>query len=176
MERPRHEFPRHRTAVAKASARDRVTRGQLLRGAAAGLTAISLTPLLTACATPPPPTSGQAPSSPQASAETPRSGGTLKIISSPASSSPNLMSTVEVANGVQYTIAQPIFDALFLIDDEGNITPRLATPTVAEDGRSITLALRKGVKFHDGTDFDAESVQYHIKNMKYGAFRFSSIA
>lgn len=34
--------------------------------------------------------------------------------------------------------------------------------TVAPDDRSITLHLREGVTFHDGTPFDAEAVQYNL--------------
>jgi peptide/nickel transport system substrate-binding protein len=47
------------------------------------------------------------------------------------------------------------------------IEPSLATSwEVAEDGKSATFHLREGVKFHDGTPFDAEAVKYSLERTK----------
>src|SRR5215471_14168634 len=47
--------------------------------------------------------------------------------------------------------------------DTVKIAPRLAEKwTIAPDGKSITLTLRKNVKFHDGSALDAEAVKYSI--------------
>ena len=44
--------------------------------------------------------------------------------------------------------------------------PVLATDwTVAPDNKSITFNLRKGVKFHDGTDFNAQAVKWNMERM-----------
>nr|WP_312578063.1 nickel ABC transporter substrate-binding protein [Sedimentibacter sp.] len=49
--------------------------------------------------------------------------------------------------------------------DEGEIKPLLAeTWEFNEDGTQLTLHLKQGVKFHDGTDFNAEAVK---KNLDY---------
>ncbi|MBI2848120.1 MAG: hypothetical protein HYX83_02995 [Chloroflexi bacterium] len=41
--------------------------------------------------------------------------------------------------------------------------PLLATSwEIAPDGKSITFILRRGVKFHDGTDFNAQAVKYNF--------------
>ena len=55
-------------------------------------------------------------------------------------------------------------DKLVDIDPDLNIVPQLATEwTVAEDGMSMTMMLREGVTFHDGSPFDAEAVKANIE-------------
>ena len=44
-----------------------------------------------------------------------------------------------------------MFNRLLAIADDGEISPDLATSwEVSADGKTYTLKLRKGVKFHDG--------------------------
>ena len=60
---------------------------------------------------------------------------------------------------VQYTT----METLLRVDKTGAPTSGLATEwKVAEDSSSITLELRKGVKFHDGTIFDADAVKWNL--------------
>ncbi len=71
-------------------------------------------------------------------------------------------------------------DTILKGDNNGNIFPNLATQwVVAPDLSSITLTLRKGVKFHDGSDWNATSAKWNIDIMidaKLGDYiNFSSV-
>jgi len=67
-----------------------------------------------------------------------------------------------IPGGLQ--VAAPCIETLLRLDEGGNPVPWLATAwEVDADALTITLTLRKGVKFHDGTDFNAEAVKYNIE-------------
>lgn len=58
-------------------------------------------------------------------------------------------------------------DKLFDIDTSAAIVPQLATGyTVSEDGMTVTIDIRQGVTFHDGTPMDAEAVRYSLDRAK----------
>jgi peptide/nickel transport system substrate-binding protein len=105
----------------------------------------------------------------------PQYGGVLKIIDRVGP--PSLVATVDIKSGAQYgTTRHTIMDHLFRYDVEGNMTPELVEEfDISKDGKIMTWKLRKGVKFHDGTEFNAKAVEYHFRNMKYGARRFANI-
>ena len=55
------------------------------------------------------------------------------------------------------------------LDGEEELSPWLATSWESnEDGTEWTFNLREGVKFHDGTDFNAAAVKYTIESVKNG--------
>ena len=57
-----------------------------------------------------------------------------------------------------------VFDRLVHKDADGNYTPGLAESwEYLEDGYTLQLTLRQGVKFHDGSDFNAEDVAATIE-------------
>ena len=70
-------------------------------------------------------------------------------------------------------------DKLFDIDEKLNLVPQLAlSQAVSPDGKTVTIKLRPGVKFHDGEPFNAEAVKFNFErhlNMQ-GSFRKAEIA
>jgi len=86
------------------------------------------------------------------------------------------------ADGSQLTqrIARFVFEPLLICDVKENLQPWLANSwSISPDGKAVTLKLRKGVKFSDGTDFNAEAVKFNLeldlKNNINGAAVLKSI-
>jgi peptide/nickel transport system substrate-binding protein len=70
-------------------------------------------------------------------------------------------------------------DKLFDIDDKLNIVPQLALSSeISEDGKTVLLKLRSGVKFHDGVPMDAEAVKASLDRhmTMQGSFRKPELA
>ncbi|MGQ0848139.1 MAG: ABC transporter substrate-binding protein [Actinomycetota bacterium] len=62
-------------------------------------------------------------------------------------------------DGESLSACQQVVEPLLGYDLEGGVVPKLATDCVSNDDGSIwTCQLREGVKFHDGSDFDANDV------------------
>ena len=58
---------------------------------------------------------------------------------------------------------EPIVDKMLRVNKAGQLVPHLVESwKYAEDGLHLTLHARKGVKFHDGTDFNAEAVKWSL--------------
>jgi peptide/nickel transport system substrate-binding protein len=69
-----------------------------------------------------------------------------------------------------------IYEGLVEDGGEGKILPLLATSwDISEDGKTYTYHLREGVKFSDGTDFDADAVIFNLKRW-VGNDTFSALA
>ena len=95
----------------------------------------------------------------------PQTGGTLKIISTVL-----FTNIANPPNDVGAQIyAQPAVETLVTLDGQGNgqIIPDLATSwQYSSDFKSLTFNLRKGVKFHDGTDFNAQAAKFCLDMIK----------
>jgi peptide/nickel transport system substrate-binding protein len=76
-------------------------------------------------------------------------------------------------------IYEHMCEKLYEIDENLRIYPQLAAemPAFADGGRTVTIKLRRGVTFNDGTPMDAEAVRYSLDrhlNMK-GSSRRSEL-
>lgn len=65
-------------------------------------------------------------------------------------------------------VSMNIYETLVLYDQETEqIEPLLATTwETSEDDKTWTFTLQENVKFHDGTDFNADAVVYNFERMK----------
>ncbi|MBI4296400.1 MAG: ABC transporter substrate-binding protein [Chloroflexi bacterium] len=65
------------------------------------------------------------------------------------------------------TYLKTAHDTLLRLDEKGELAPWLATEwKFSPDNKSITLTLRRGVKFHDGTDFNAAAAKWNMELRK----------
>jgi peptide/nickel transport system substrate-binding protein len=65
--------------------------------------------------------------------------------------------------GVVVHASQPCLESLTEFDFEGNFVPGLTTAyEIAPDLKSVRFTLRKGVKFHDGTDWNAQAAKWNL--------------
>ena len=97
-------------------------------------------------------------------ADTPKKGGTLVMISSqvPRHFNPAVQSGIAtMAPGAH------IFATLVRSDADWNIKPYLATSwTTSADGLSVTFKLRTDAKFHDGKPVTSADVKFSIETQK----------
>jgi peptide/nickel transport system substrate-binding protein len=69
-------------------------------------------------------------------------------------------------------VFQAMCQKLYDVDEKAQVVPQLATalPTTSGDGRTVTIPLRPGVRFADGTAFDSAAVkatlQRHLTNAR----------
>ena len=94
------------------------------------------------------------------------SGGTVTFaLENDVSNLDPMLSGLFVDRNIHYAI----YDSLVRVDPKGNIIPWLAEKwTTSADGKAVTFNLRQGVKYHDGSVFDAASVKWNIERYKTG--------
>ena len=58
--------------------------------------------------------------------------------------------------------SKKVYEGLVTIDNDHKLVALLATEWKQIDPLTLEMTLRKGVKFHDGTDFNAEAVKINF--------------
>ncbi|WP_290886791.1 ABC transporter substrate-binding protein [Hoeflea sp.] len=76
---------------------------------------------------------------------------------------PNLDPTGGAAAAIDEVLYANVFEGLTRFGPDGAILPALAESwEISEDGLTYTFKLHTGVKFHDGSTFDAEDVKFSL--------------
>ena len=111
-----------------------------------------------------------------ASAPSPSSGGSSSVGTTAVTPPTGSLTILVAADGGQNYDPQtnaapsstefmmPVYDTLLTEDADGAFSPGLATAwDFSPDGLTLTLTLRSGVTFQDGTAFDATAVKANIE-------------
>jgi peptide/nickel transport system substrate-binding protein len=96
-------------------------------------------------------------------AQQPKPGGTLRVAyeADVSGLDPRLSPGIQA-----WHVVGNLFNSLLTIDAELNYVPDLAESwDILEDGKVYVFHLRQGVKFHDGSDFDAEVVRWNYQRI-----------
>lgn len=98
-------------------------------------------------------------------------GGTFRF---GQSGDPTVLDPWNVTDGNSLLITRQIFESLVDYEPTGfKIVPKLAeTWSSSADGKTWTFNLRKGVKFHDGTDFNADAVVFNFERGRFAKHQF----
>jgi ABC-type transport system substrate-binding protein len=100
---------------------------------------------------------------PAAWGQQPKPGGTLRV----AWEADITGLDPYISPGVQsWYVVGNLFNSLLTIDAQLNYVPDLAESwEILENGKVYVFHLRKGVKFHEGSDFDAEVVRWNYQRI-----------
>jgi peptide/nickel transport system substrate-binding protein len=99
----------------------------------------------------------------RALAQAPKKGGTLRVgfYIEAATMDPHLS-----GSKVDRQIYHNIYEPLVTLDTKLGVKPGLAESWSQPDPKTLVFKLRRGVKFHDGTDFTAEAAKFNFDRMK----------
>jgi len=93
---------------------------------------------------------------------------------------PDILDPTLARTYVGRIVFSQICEKLYEIDESLRISPQLAAdmPAISDAGRTVTIKLRPGVKFNDGTPMDAEAVRFSLDRHRTlkGSTRASELA
>ncbi|EKN70957.1 hypothetical protein BABA_03819 [Neobacillus bataviensis LMG 21833] len=78
-------------------------------------------------------------------------------------------------SGNDHAMLYPIYDTLVNYNSNLEPEPGLAESWETPDDKTIVLHLRKGVTFHDGTEFNAEAVKFNLERVNAEGSNVSDI-
>lgn len=102
-----------------------------------------------------------------AAADAPKSGGTLKVAYASDIHAGRFTLNREGPPGYEtFWVSNNIHNQLVTLGPDYEIKPDLAKSwEVMDNGKEYLFKLHEGVKFHDGTDCDAEAVKWNFDDM-----------
>ncbi|WP_408628676.1 ABC transporter substrate-binding protein [Aurantimonas marina] len=73
---------------------------------------------------------------------------------------PNTLDPMAATGDLLGMVTQHFLETLYTFDKEWNVTPLLAAdmPEISDDGKTVTIPLREGIKFHNGKTMTADDV------------------
>src|SRR5215467_1308579 len=92
---------------------------------------------------------------------------------------PDVLDPTQARTYVGRIVFAAFCDKLFDIDQNLNIVPQLALSySTSADGKTVTIKLRPGVKFHDGEPFNADAAKFSLDRhaTMTGSFRKPELA
>jgi len=97
---------------------------------------------------------------------TPLAMGADDVIVIGMAAEPDSFDTHKTSGGVGMAVAHLVYDYLIHYGPDGDRLPGLAESwEFSEDASTLTLYLRSGVTFHDGSDFNAAAVKYNFDRL-----------
>jgi peptide/nickel transport system substrate-binding protein len=92
-------------------------------------------------------------------------GTTLRVA---LAQTPDALDPVTALTSSAYTVLHQICEPLYNLDANGAVLPALATslPKVSANRLTLTIPLRHGVQFNDGTPFDAAAVKASLDDAR----------
>jgi peptide/nickel transport system substrate-binding protein len=126
--------------------------------------AVALVATAAACSSSPSSANKAGPSNSSIATSAPKAGGSITVLESSGYS--GAWSTLDPAQNKEGAATQDfmvaIYGQLFSLGSGGAIVDDLATGyTFSADAKTVTITLRQGVKFTDGTPFNAQAVYYN---------------
>jgi peptide/nickel transport system substrate-binding protein len=112
--------------------------------------------------------------------ETPAAWAQKKTLVVALNQDPDVLDPTLARTYVGRIVFSHICEKLYEIDEGLRISPQLAAapPAITDGGRTVTIKLRGGVKFNDGTPMDAEAVKFSLDRHRTlkGSNRASELA
>lgn len=117
-------------------------------------------------------------------ADAPAGGGTADTITYSLTADPRAVDPAYFDDGESAVVSCNMYEGLYQYGKtDAKVSPCLAKdlPEISDDGLVYTIKLNEGIKFHDGTDFNAEAVKASIErqlepnrnsDMPYASFVF----
>ncbi|SDI24088.1 peptide/nickel transport system substrate-binding protein [Sinosporangium album] len=92
-------------------------------------------------------------------------GGTDKHVKYAVAGEPGQLDPTLANTFSSVVVYEAMCETLYAVSPEATMVPRLAAsePEFSEDRKTVTVKLRQGVKFADGTPFNAEAVKVSIE-------------